>query len=206
MTQINRLIDHISKEERLKTMIDMRLAGKSLDAISEQVGFSRMWVCKLLKKAGIPVPKITFDKRGSPRTKHGMRRDPIYWSWYSMKTRCGNPNHADYPNWGGRGITYDPRWECFLTFFEDMGPRPSKKHSLDRIDNDQGYFKENCRWVLRSHQGRNTRISKLDESDIRAIRDRYAKGNVTCKQISGDYGVSSGHIAQIVRRTTWSDL
>lgn len=200
------LIVVMSKEERIAKAIKLRKAGKSLDDIADAVGYSRMWVCKLMKKAGIPVNKVTFDKRGSPRTKHGMRFHPTYYSWYSMKTRCGNPNHNDFKHWGGRGITYDPRWECFLTFLDDMGARPGKEYSLDRIDNDKGYYKENCRWLLRSHQGRNSRVTKLDEWDVTAIRTRYARGSETYKGMRGDYGVSPSHIAQIVKRTTWSDL
>jgi hypothetical protein len=144
----NDLIGGMPKEERIRLAVEMRLAGKSLDEISERVGYCRMWVCKILKKAGAAVPRITFDKRGSPRTKHGMRKHPTYFTWYSMKTRCGNPNHNDYPHWGGRGITYDPRWECFLIFLEDMGPRPGKEYTLERKDNDGNYCKDNCVWGL----------------------------------------------------------
>ncbi len=194
------------RAERLNVMTEMRLAGKSLDQIAEATGVSRMWVCKLLQKAGVPVPAITYDKRGSARTKHGMRRHPIYWSWYSMKTRCGNPNHADYPNWGGRGITYDPHWECFLNFLEDMGDRPSKKHCLERVDNEKGYSKENCVWMLKIYQTRNQRNTKLSMEKAREIRALYAIGNTTYDKIAKIYDVSDTVIAGIIKGRVWKEV
>jgi len=200
------LIDQYSKEQRIAKAVELRRAGKSLDDIAEQVGYSREWVCKLLQKAGEPVPKITYDKRGSARTKHGMRRSPIYWSWYSMKTRCSNPHHADYPNWGGRGITYDPRWECFLNFLEDMGDRPSKKHSLERIDNSKGYCKENCKWILKSLQCRNSRAVKLSEKKAADIRRKYANGGYTYRDLAQVYMVSPTVIGAIITGRIWKEV
>lgn len=194
------------KDQRIAKAVELRRAGKSLDDIAAQVGYSREWVCKLLQKAGEPVPKITYDKRGSARTKHGMRRSPIYWSWYSMKTRCGNPNHADYPNWGGRGITYDPRWECFLNFLEDMGDRPSKKHSLERVDNSKGYSKDNCKWILKSLQNRNSRAVKLSMDIAREIREAYAAGGTSYRKLGKEHGVTSNCVQAIIIGRTWKEI
>jgi len=80
-------------------------------------------------------------------TKHGYEGSPTYSSWKSMKQRCNNPNHTYYRYYGGRGISVCVRWNnSFEAFLEDMGERPSKKQ-LDRINNNDGYYKENCRWV-----------------------------------------------------------
>lgn len=78
-----------------------------------------------------------------------------------MKARCSNPNKAAYPNYGGRGITVCDAWaNSFETFLADMGDRPNTKLSLDRIDNEKGYFKENCRWATASEQNANRRPYK----------------------------------------------
>lgn len=81
---------------------------------------------------------------------------PTYKSWAEMKQRCNNSNRKDFQNYGGRGITYDPHWEVYANFRKDMGSRP-EGHSLDRIDNSKGYFKDNCRWATAEEQNRNRR-------------------------------------------------
>jgi hypothetical protein len=77
-----------------------------------------------------------------------------------MKQRCGNPKNRWFKSYGGRGITVCARWQAsFADFFADMGQRPVGL-TLDRIDNDQGYEKSNCRWASRSQQQRNKRRFK----------------------------------------------
>jgi len=89
--------------------------------------------------------------------KHGMSESAEFKIWLQMHTRCTNPNAKGWEHYGGKGITICDRWkEDFTTFFKDMGPRPSPKHSIDRIRIDEGYSPENCRWATKKEQARNT--------------------------------------------------
>jgi hypothetical protein len=78
-----------------------------------------------------------------------------------MKGRCQNPNNHKYPIYGARGIKVCDRWQKFENFLADMGERPSKKYSIDRIDNDGHYTPDNCRWADRYEQQNNTRRNRL---------------------------------------------
>ena len=103
----------------------------------------------------------------SARRKHGHASptmggglSPTYISWVAMKNRCKNKNHPRYARYGGRGVTITPRWSKFENFLEDMGERPEGL-TLDRIDNEMGYCKENCQWSSYKEQAMN-RSSNLD--------------------------------------------
>ena len=86
---------------------------------------------------------------------HNMTYTKTYKTWGSMIQRCTNPHHRNYRLYGGRGITICDKWLNFAGFFEDMGVRPNGL-TLDRIDGDKGYFKENCRWATPKEQTNNT--------------------------------------------------
>lgn len=91
---------------------------------------------------------------------HGKSNTAENLAWKNIKQRCLNPKNKHYKNYGGRGITICDRWrDSFENFLEDMGERPSPKHSIDRIDNNQGYYKENCKWSTKSEQNSNKRNS-----------------------------------------------
>jgi len=115
-----------------------------------------------VKSCGCYSAKINSDRMKTQARTHGKTLTSEYYSWMSMKKRCLNSNHKSYKDYGGRGIWICERWEnSFENFFEDMGLRPDKNYSLDRINNNLGYFKENCKWSTKKEQSRNVRANVL---------------------------------------------
>lgn len=93
--------------------------------------------------------------------KYGLSHTKQWRAWANMKARCTDKNNVEYQHYGGRGISYDPKWEMFLKFWEDMKSTYSEGLSLDRKNVNANYSKENCRWIPRAHQQRNKRNNRL---------------------------------------------
>lgn len=94
---------------------------------------------------------------------------PAYDTWKSLRQRCLNPNNSRYASYGGRGIKVSDSWSDFSAFLADMGPRPSPQHSLDRVDVNGDYCKENCRWATRLEQMSNLQSTKYVDVDGRRM-------------------------------------
>lgn len=120
--------------------------------------------------------------------KHGQcGKTDEYNIWGGMIQRCTNENSDSYPRYGGRGIKVCDRWlNSFEAFFEDMGPRPSKKHSIDRYPNNDGdYGPFNCRWATTKEQFRNFRKNRwLECGGVKMIMKDWAdKWSITSSAI-----------------------
>jgi hypothetical protein len=131
-------------------------------------------------------------------TKHRKRHLPEYRTWQNMIQRCTNQNRNGYADYGGRGIRVCGRWldpeNGFLNFLEDMGLRPTEKHSIDRIDVDGNYEPSNCRWTTDWEQSRNTRRNHNWTID----------GRTQCKaDWAAEKGIDKGTLEDRLRRG-WS--
>jgi hypothetical protein len=107
------------------------------------------------KKCSLSRGKITHGFRKKDETNPDIIR--IYRIWKGVRQRCLNKNNPSYYNYGGRGITIISSWNKFENFLAEMGMPPTNKHSLDRIDNNGNYSKQNCRWATNTEQTRNQR-------------------------------------------------
>jgi len=102
----------------------------------------------------------TRERASQANMKHGYsttnQRSRIYTAWLNMLNRCKNPQSKDFTWYGGQGISVCSRWHSFENFLNDMG-EPKTRDTLDRIDSNDDYKPENCRWVNRVIQSRNTK-------------------------------------------------
>jgi len=120
------------------------------------------------------------------KVKHGMAGTRQYQIWSDMKDRCSNPNNKSYVRYGGRGITYDKKWEIFEGFWEDMANGYTDEMTIERLDNNKGYTKENCIWIPIQEQAKNRHAintfkkrkpssyaRKITLEDIRPFGEKY---------------------------------
>jgi len=109
------------------------------------------------------------------------RQSTEYQAWQNMLGRCRNSSIPGYHNYGGRGITVCERWtNSFEAFLQDMGRRPTRKHSLDRIDVNQGYSKSNCRWTTADVQIANRRkIAAISQFTVAELKAELRRREIT---------------------------
>lgn len=144
--------------------------------------------------------------------KHGMAsrtkgRDRIYSVWVAMRQRCNDPANAQYKDYGGRGIAICQEWDDFSVFITDMGESPNGGQ-LERINNDLGYCKDNCRWATRKEQANNRRTTRIHEIDGKQVKNtdlltvlgwskdklRYAETKYGYEFVKASYTIASGFL------------
>jgi hypothetical protein len=122
------------------------------------------------------------------RTTHGLSGHPLYQTWHGMVARCTNPKDSHYPGYGGRGITVCERWlglpDGLQNFIVDMGPKPSRGHSIDRLNNEGNYEPGNCEWRTWREQNDNRRkVAELtrERDEARAENARLRAENAALR-------------------------
>lgn len=129
-----------------------------------------------------------------------------YMAWNSMKQRCYNVRTKCFKNYGARGIIVCDEWRCdFTAFLRDMGPRPSPRHSLERVNNDGNYEPSNCTWATWQTQIRNMRATKLSVVDVAWIRMWLRRG-FGGSRIARAFGVSAVSVSNIKTGRRWADV
>lgn len=142
------VIDVFFKEDKRGKKVKYFLC--KCDCGNEKLVRSDGITSKRIKSCGCLAKELASQKAkemGLNNKKHGMSRSRIYKIWDNMRERCNNPNHTRYEEYGGRGITYDPKWDSFSNFYEDMKEGYSDDLTIERIDVNDNYYKENCTWL-----------------------------------------------------------
>ena len=132
----------------------------------------------------------------------GKPMSPRYAVWCAMLSRCRNPRHKRWKDYGGRGITVCERWYKFENFAADMG-YPGPNETLDRKDNDGHYTLLNCRWALQKTQARNRRSNKLTQQQADEIRRRRLNGEKT-SSLSREFNIRRDNVCRIAQGVTWA--
>jgi len=136
----------------------------------------RYWECNCScgKKMYLPTGSLTTGNTKScgcttKAKTHGLHDTRVYQIWADMKTRCDNPDNKFYYRYGGRGIKYQESWKTFENFYEDMKETYNEDLTLDRIDPNGNYYKENCQWITQTLQSRNKSKNSRNKTGVNGV-------------------------------------
>ena len=148
------------------TDLSNRKFGKLIALEKSHMGkYGTVWRChcecgSVHYAFGSELSRNRIKSCGCSRIKHGKAHTKTWRIWVEMRQRCDNKQNKNYLHYGRRGINYCPRWQEFTNFLADMGECPAGM-SLERINNNQGYSKENCKWATSFEQTRNKRTNRF---------------------------------------------
>lgn len=140
--------------------------------------------------------------------RHGDYDTSLYHRWNGMKQRCSNNKSKDYHGYGERGITVCKEWEEDFVAFKKwaFANGYSDNLQIDRIDNNDGYYPENCRWVTVQTNSTNRRSSKLSKELARIIFNKVQQGELSQEKIASTFNISQQHVSDISRGRCWATI
>jgi hypothetical protein len=144
----------------------------------------------------------------SQSKRNGRKEKGIYGIWRTMKSRCEHSNDQAFHNYGKRGITVHPDWSQSYVAFRDwiytnLGERPSRQYSLDRIDTNGNYEPGNVRWSTRAEQARNKRNTKLSPASVEQIKNMVYAGQ-SHRAVAALFGVHQCTVSRVVNGLRWA--
>lgn len=145
-----------------------------------------------VKSCGCKRAEYVSKARYTPGVRENGKQTSEYTIWKGMKQRCNNKNAPKWHRYGGRGISVCERWQTsFSNFLDDMGRRPTNKHSIERMNNDGNYEPGNCRWATAKEQAYNT---------SRVLKYIYDGELMTIREIATIIGVKKGTLDSRIRK------
>ena len=153
-------------------------------------------------------------------TKHGLSKSHEYYSYNRILNNIKDINNRDFHNYGGRGIDIDPRYDPdfnnqgreigFLNFINDLkeiGLYPIVKgQTLDRIDNNKGYWKYNLRCITQQENNQNRRCNTITPDDVKNMRKDWSSGKFTQKELSKKYNCHKQTVYEVVNNRQWNNI
>ena len=142
----------------------------SFQGINKHGGATWLCICDCGNSTIVDTNSLTSGHTKSCsclHNKHNLAGAPIYNSWCNMKSRCENPQNDCYHHYGGRGIKICDKWQTFKGFYDDMGLSYKEGLTIERVDTNGDYRKDNCRWATMQEQSQNKRSNRVFTVDGR---------------------------------------
>lgn len=156
-----------------------------IDAQCDCSKIARFRACEFIQGLKVSCGCVGKENRSKSATKHGRSNTRLYNIWHGMKQRCYNPKANWYCNYGGRGIEVCEEWrdsaDIFIKWAESNGYEDHL--TIERIDNNQGYFPQNCKWATKHEQERNMRKNRFFTAfgETRCFKDWSRDGRCLVK-------------------------